>query len=211
MSQDPQIANVSTGSLYGSPASRLCSTPRVFRQCRDIDVDNTKRLTQVTGSGAVRRLEISIEINAPIQSLWNALVDSRKVEIWWTGGTIETYEGGRFILDDGAEVNGTVKVCHAPYIFEFTWNDSPEKSGHPALIDPHTKSMVRFDLTDLTEERTLLHFIQYLPFAEIVGAAAGWHQIIGERLKDFIETGKVCDDPNRFSELKSLYEDSSIK
>lgn len=167
-------------------------------------------LTRVSGSGPVRRLEIKLEIDSPIQKVWSALTDSNKVQNWWTAGIIEPREGGRFILDDGNEVNGTVKMCYPPYIFEFTWNDHPDNAGHPHLIDIHTKSTVRFDLTELENDRSSLTFIQYLPPDEVVGASAGWHQIVGERLKYFVETGSASDEPERFAELKKVYAASGI-
>jgi hypothetical protein len=78
------------------------------------------------------------------------------------------------------------------------------------MIDLHTKSTGRFDLTELEADRTLRCFVQYLPPGEIVGASAGWHQIVGERLKDFVETGTVNNDPDRFSELQEIYTASGI-
>jgi len=171
----------------------------------------TRLLTQVTGSGPIRRLEIKISIGANILSVWNALTDSQRVKYWWTTGVIEAKEGGRFILDEGEEVNGTVKVCHAPYMFEFSWNDSPKNAGHPDLIDHLTKSTVRFDLVELGADQTGLNFVQFLPPGQIVGAAAGWHEIVGERLKSYLETGKAFDNPSRFSELKKLYEEAGVQ
>lgn len=168
-------------------------------------------LTQVTGSGPVRRLEIKITINAPIQIVWDSITVSEKMKNWWEGGIIEPHEGGRFILGDGSEVNGTVKVSHHPYIFEFSWNDSPENSGHPSLIDPYTKSTVRFDLIELIENQTSLTFVQYLPPREVVAASAGWHEIVGERLLSYIESGVVLKNPNRFSDLKEMYSAAGIQ
>lgn len=168
-------------------------------------------LTQVTGSGPVRRLELKVTINAQIQNVWEYITVSEKIENWWAGGIIEPREGGRFILEDGSEVNGTVKICYPPYIFEFSWNDAPENSGHPHLIDSSTKSTVRFDLTEIDENRTNLTFIQYLPPGEVVAASAGWHQIVGERLPGYIETGNIPEEGNRFSELKEIYSAAGIK
>lgn len=171
----------------------------------------TALLTVVSGSGPVRRLAIKITIDAVIGIVWKALTDISEVKNWWTDGVIEAEEGGRFRLDDGKEVNGTVKLCFPPYLFAFTWNDFPERAEHPSLIDSNTKSIVRFDLIELSQNQTSLSFVQYLPPGEVIKAAAGWHEIVGERLKDYIETGKVLDDPNRFSDLQKLYQEAGIK
>ncbi len=173
-------------------------------------MSNEALLSKVYGAGPVRRLEIKLKLHAPIDRVWRAITESSEVRSWWTDGSIEAHEGGRFRLDQGEEVDGTVKVCFPPYLFEFTWNDAPASAGHPQLIEANTKSLVRFDLVELDEAHTQLSFSQFLPPTEIVGASAGWHQIVGERLKEFVETGAVSEDPNRFAELQKAYAASGI-
>lgn len=164
-----------------------------------------EKLTEISGTGPVRRLEIQIEIAASIDAVWDAITQAEQVAHWWTNGTIEAREGGRIVLEDGSAVNGTVKVSSRPNLFGFTWNDHPEKAAHPHLIDPVSKSPVMFQLVE-QDENTILTFSQYLPPGEVQGAAAGWHQIVGERLKEYTETGKVSDDADqRFAELLEIY------
>ncbi len=166
---------------------------------------NNERLTQIRGTGPVRRLEIDILLSASIQAVWNAITLDELMQQWWTGGEVEVKDEGRIVLEDGAAVNGTVKCCRPPYVFEFTWNDNPDSAAHPHLIDVHTNSLLRFDLIE-EDDGTALTFTQYLPPREIAAAAAGWHQIIGERLKSFVETGQVPDNHEaRFNELMKLY------
>ncbi len=174
-------------------------------------MSDSNLLTKVTGTASVRRVEIKLELNSSIQDVWEAITDNEKVKHWWTDGIIEAREGGKFVLEDGSEVNGTVKLCHPPYLFEFSWNDAPAKAGHPHLIDAKTNSTVRFDLVETGAERTLLNFVQYLPPGEIVGAAAGWHQIIGDRLKEFVEHGSVTEDKDRLNSLLEEYAAAGMK
>lgn len=171
--------------------------------------DNTL-LTEVTGTGPVRRLEIRLNLAAGIESVWHAISRSEELAIWWTGGRLEAREGGRIVLEDGHEVNGTVKLCYPPYLFAFSWNDAPESAGHPSLIDATTRSTVRFDLVESGPEQTALTFVQYLPPGEVVAAAAGWHEIVGERLRSYVETGSVRDDPGRFEALQQRYAAAGI-
>ena len=66
-------------------------------------------------------------------------------------------------------------------------------------------------MAELENDQTSLTFVQYLPPGEVVAASAGWHEIVGERLTSYVENGKVPEDPNRFSELKLVYETAGIK
>lgn len=170
------------------------------------------KLTSISGTGSVRRLEIQLQIAAPVSKVWESITDVEHVAHWWTSGTIGAHEGGRIILEDGTAVNGTVKICLPPYCFAFTWNDKPEEAAHPHLIDAVSKSLVTFQLVEEIvggKENTQLTFSQYLPPGEILGAAAGWHQIVGERLKSYVETGLVSDDADqRFMELQKIYADT---
>lgn len=171
----------------------------------------TELLANVRGSKSVRRLEISLSISAPITKVWQSITNPLELENWWTGGEIEAREGGKIILEDGSAVNGTVKLCFEPYLFAFTWNDTPDNAAHPQLIDSSTKSTILFELVEDGAEQTRLKFSQYLPAAEIVGAAAGWHQILGERLKSYLETGTAPEHEERFTELQNLYKEAGIK
>lgn len=165
----------------------------------------TERLAKIKGSDSVRRLEITLCIAAPIAKVWRSITDPQYLAKWWTGGEIDAREGGKIILEDGSAVNGTVKLCFEPYLLAFTWNDKPEKAVHPQLIDNSTKSTILFELVEDGADQTHLKFSQYLPATEIVGAAAGWHQILGERLKGFLETGKAPEHEERFAELQEFY------
>jgi uncharacterized protein YndB with AHSA1/START domain len=168
-------------------------------------VDSTPRLARVDGTGAARRIEVRTTIDADIDTVWNAITQVEQVRHWWTNGIIEPREGGRIVLEDGSEVNGTVIVCRPPYLFEFTWHDSPEESGHPQYIEKNTHSLAKFDLIEAGATCTLLTFVQYVPAAEAMAAAAGWHHIVGERLREFVETDTLVERPGRFSELKAVY------
>ncbi len=157
-----------------------------------------------SGAGETqRRVELKRTFNAPIQRVWDALT----VEMPnWAGTIIEPHEGGRVAQgnadecrDDATTQDGTIKVFQPPYIFEFTWNDSMPDQG-----------LVRYDLTELDEERTLLTLVQYVPGSQVEWAAPGWHQVV-ERLAVYLETGSVESiKEGRFMELHGIYREQGI-
>ena len=89
-----------------------------------------------------------------------------------------------------------------------TSSSSPGKTrweGKPDWFEDKTKSLLRIDLVENADKQTLLRLIQFAPANNAVGGTAGWHHFAGERLKSFLETGEVVDNPDRFDELKALY------
>ena len=164
-----------------------------------------EKLTTISGHGDVRRLQTQVSIAADIHEVWSAITDDEKIAQWWTAGKIDSFEGGRIVLDDGAELNGTIRTYAPPYIFEFTWRDNPADAEHSQMLEFTTKSLVRFDLVPLKEKQTHLTVIQYAPATFAHGAAAGWHHLAGERLVSYVEHGRAVDDSGRFETLKALY------
>ena len=164
-----------------------------------------EKLTTINGHGDVRRLQTQVSIATDIYEVWSAITDDAKIAQWWTTAKIDRFEGGRIVLDDGAELNGTVRTFAAPYIFEFTWRDNPADAVSSQMLEFTTKSLVRFDLVPLEEKRTLLTVVQFAPVSFAHGAAAGWHHLAGERLVSYLEQGCAVDEAGRFETLKSLY------
>ena len=162
----------------------------------------------IQGDGDVRRVLLQNELNAPISRVWDAVTTVDQIQHWWSdwraGGVIEPHEGGIVKLADGSWINGKVKVWQPPYIFEFTWHETI--SAETDWFEQHTRSLLRIDLVAIAANKTLLNLIQFAPVNCVVGGTAGWHEFAGERLDSYIENGKVEDDPNRFAQLKTLYE-----
>ena len=111
-----------------------------------------EKLTTINGHGDVRRLQTQVPIAAGIHDVWSAITENAKIAQWWTTAKIDRFEGGRIVLDDGAELNGTVKTYAEPYIFEFTWRDNPADAVSSQMLEFTTKSLVRFDLVPLEEK-----------------------------------------------------------
>ncbi len=162
-------------------------------------------LASITGQGRYRRVEVRRVVNAPIEKVWNAITRADEVAQWWAAGEIDAREGGRVKLGDddscddtGPGLDGVVKVCLAPYVFEYSWNEAYE----PA------QGLVRFDLVEIDDNTTQVTLVQTLPAKDIVAAAAGWHEIV-ERLGRYVDSGQtvpIPDDDGRFRELRSVYE-----
>lgn len=165
-----------------------------------------ERLTTIDGAGPVRRLQTRVLVRVAVETAWDAVTQAGHMEHWWTGGHLGSAEGEHVVLDDGASLNGTIKVWAPPHVFEFTWHDRPEASERPEWVEHRTKSLVRFDLVPCGDEETLISMIQYSPAEAAAGAAAGWHALF-ERLREYVETGRVETTEDRFEDLKPLYAD----
>jgi len=165
----------------------------------------------IQGDHSVRRIALQNELNANIETAWQAVTQVEQIQQWWPdwrpGGTIEPREGGRITLDDGSWINGIVKVWQPPHIFEFTWHESMDSAAD--WFEQDTRSLLRIDLVKTGEEKMLLNLIQFAPEGSVIGGTAGWHHFAGERLSSYIDRGMVEDDPNRFTQLKLLYSDNS--
>ncbi len=162
-------------------------------------------LASITGEGRYRRVEVRRVVNAPIEKVWNAITRADEVARWWAAGEIDAREGGRVKLadddscdDTGPGLDGIVKVCLAPHVFEYSWNETYE----PA------QGLVRFDLIEIDDNTTQVTLVQTIPAADIVPAAAGWHEIV-ERLGRYVDSGQtvpIPDNDGRFRELQAVYE-----
>jgi len=162
-------------------------------------------LASVTGGGQYRQVIVKRQINAPIERVWRALTSSEEIHHWWAAGVIEAREGGKIRLGDQSEpcgadaglpLDGTVKVCIAPNIFEFVWHDNYPDAG-----------LVRFDLLEIDETTTQITLVQNVPVKDIVLATAGWYEL-AERLSVYSTTNEavpIYNDPNRFDKLKGLF------
>lgn len=164
-----------------------------------------KKLTEVHGNGSVRRLQTRSEIRAPIDVVWDAITQIEHVRQWWADGTIGSKVGEPFQLAGEEDLAGTIVTLMKPHIFEFTWHDDPDRAARPEWLEEATSSLVHFDLVEIAADTTLLTLIQFAPLAGVLGASAGWHHIF-EILTSYIETGETTTTPNRFEELKKLYD-----
>ncbi len=164
-----------------------------------------KKLTEVHGIGAVRRLQARNEIRAPIDVVWDSLTQIEHVKQWWADGHIGAQVGESFQLGGEEDLSGTIVTMMKPHIFEFTWHDDLKKAANPEWIETATNSLVHFDLVEVAAETTLLTLISFAPLAGFVGASAGWHHLF-EVLTSYVETGDSATTDGRFDELKKLYE-----
>ena len=163
-----------------------------------------KKLTEVHGAGATRRLQTRTTVNAPIEIVWDALTKIEHVKGWWADGKIGSAVGESVQLGGEEDLNGSIVAFMKPHVFEFTWHDDLSLAEHPEWIEPATKSLVHFDLIELGAETTMLTLISFAPVSTMIGAAAGWHHIL-EMFKSYVETGDASSADDRFEQLKALY------
>ena len=169
---------------------------------------NPHRLTEVTGSASVRRLQTRILVAKAVTEVWSAITETKHLGHWWTNGTVGKHAGEAIQLAEPEDLNGTIICMRAPHVFEFTWHDNLSEAAHPEWIEPSTNGLVRFDLTEASGNNTLVTLMQFAPAESAFDAAAGWHELL-ERLKEYLERGVVADNPDRFNELKKIYAKSS--
>ena len=165
------------------------------------------RFGRIDGEGAVRRVTIERTLRAPIDRVWAACTEPAVLGGWWPdwapGGRIDGYEGGRIVLGGGEWIDGTVSIWRPPHRFAFTWKDSPAPNDD--WHEPSTASLCSFDLVELGDGSSQLALIQYMPAMSAIGGTAGWHELVGERLPEWLGSGAVTDRPARFDELRALY------
>ena len=162
------------------------------------------KLSEVHGIGTTRRLQTRQVINAPINTVWEAITLAEHVSQWWAEGSIGSKAGEPMRLGGEEDVNGTIITHMAPHIFQFTWHDKPEEAEHPEWIEPHTLSLVHFDLIETAPDATMVTLVSFSPVTSATGAAAGWHHLF-EALQSYVETGEYNSPPDRFEQLKALY------
>jgi len=162
----------------------------------------------ILGSGATRRIALERRLRAPIDKVWQAITSVDALKHWWVdwqaGGEIERKEGGRIVLGDGSWINGSVKTWAPPHIFSFTWHESLDDPQNTLGFEEKTKGLLRIDLVEVDADQTVLTLIQFLPAADTVGGAAGWHDF-GEYLASYLKGEKIDYKAERFAELKALY------
>jgi uncharacterized protein YndB with AHSA1/START domain len=92
-----------------------------------MDMTNLPLLTEITGTGKVRRLQTQISISKDVAEVWNAITETKHIGHWWTHGTVGKRAGEAFQLADREEVKGTIICMRAPHVFEFTWHELFER------------------------------------------------------------------------------------
>ena len=160
----------------------------------------------VVGQGKYRQIVVKREINAPIERVWRAITSAEEIGHWWAAGEIDAREGGRIRLGSdeydpavGPPLNGIVKICVEPYIFEFVWHKDYPQAG-----------LVRFDLIELDANRTQVTLIQNVPAKDVVGATAGWYELIDRLGRYAVTQQPVPAEPGRFAELKEAVVSAGI-
>jgi uncharacterized protein YndB with AHSA1/START domain len=167
---------------------------------------NDDDLAAVSGGGRYRRVEVNRVVRAPIQRVWRAITDPDEVRRWWATGDIEAREGGRVHLEgdgdcgpDAIPLDGRIKVCLAPHVFEFTWNEA---------YDP-AEGLVRFDLVEVDDATTLVTVVNLVPVRDVVEAAVGWH-VLMDRLRECASgAAAAVPDAGRLQALRAWYEGST--
>ena len=176
-----------------------------------------RKLATISGDGAVCRIGLSVDLPASTDAVWRALTQVDALRVWWPDwrseqpGVFDQHVGGCVRIGDGAWLDGLIKQWCPPTLLEFSWHET--KTDEALWFEPQTKSLVRVDLTP-QGEGCLLNFVQFCKSEACVGAAAGWHQLLGEHLLTYLKQGQalepileepILEEEGRFEALKALY------
>ena len=155
---------------------------------------------KMTGKG---RLEFSRRFDAPIERVWEFLVDPEKRKLWFAGGSTDDHAGGSMILDfdhrrlsetappkkyaDEETANYECEIIEydPPHRLAFTWGEHSSAETSKVVIS----------LREIGPGSTELELVHSdLSDREIIiGIFAGWHGhldllaevLAGERKTDF--------------------------
>jgi len=137
----------------------------------------------------VCRIDITREYSHPVEELWRAISDSRRISVWMNYSTrLEPVVGGEiyvdFSPDDG--IRGVVCAFDRNALLVYTWGDA----------------LVKWALSSKGGgSRLKLSHIGVEP-AKAPGLAAGWHAFL-DHLGPYLDGKKVAD---RFEQLERQYQ-----
>lgn len=133
-------------------------------------------------------------VEAPIERVWQALIDEHDLTAWLAPAIIGAGVGGsvEVAFDDGP-VTGSVTRWEPPRLLEYTW-----------VMADHADSIVRFELAEDGGATVLELLHTRLPDSMARGYGAGWHAYL-DRLTDQTAGRTVRDWDRRFGELIGNY------
>ena len=144
----------------------------------------------------------TVYIAAPVERVWNALVDSDVTRQYWGHENRSDWKPGsrwehvRVGPDGVVDVAGRVIEIDPPHRLVTSWH-SPDAEGDPART-----SQVTYEITPMGEESKLVvtHSDLNEPGMR-AGVSAGWPLVLSS-LKSFLESGKgLAALDNRIKEL----------
>lgn len=141
-------------------------------------------------------IERSIEVNAPIDRVWNLLTDPAEMPRWWktlVAAEIDLRPGGEMTLTWGEHgvTSARVEAVEAPVRFGFTWASNAE--GRPP--SPGDQTLVEFRLEEFGEITKVTVYESGFETLEIPdgermtsveGNIKGWTEALND-LKDLID------------------------
>jgi uncharacterized protein YndB with AHSA1/START domain len=82
---------------------------------------------KVTKANDGYRVVLVRELSHPIESVWNALTDPKKLRIWFTDIEGDSHPGAEIRIifqgEDRTVTTGKIVTMDKPVLFEFTWED----------------------------------------------------------------------------------------
>jgi len=151
---------------------------------------------RITEESGIYELVVERSYPAPLERVWQALVDPKQVEQWLGTVDLDLRKGGHYSIDfDGEDqCGGSILTWDPPHTLEYEWSEGT------------SPSVVRFDLTETSAgmQLRLTHSRQTARSAS--GTGAGWHAHLD--LFEAALEGREAKWETAYAAARPLYEGS---
>jgi uncharacterized protein YndB with AHSA1/START domain len=102
----------------------------------------------------------------PIEAVWSALTDPKRLEDWMGSADVEPRIGGRFdlMVNDSQPSTGRITVWEPPSVLEFRWSNASARDA-----------VARYELTRDGDGTQMLFIHEGIPNASRALMLPGWH------------------------------------
>lgn len=162
------------------------------------------------------KLEFRRQFDAPVETVWQFLVDPEKRKLWFCGGSTDDHAGGKIVFkfdhrrlsesgppEKYADENvvthhGEILEFDPPSRLAFTWFESAGAES----------SKVEITLTETGEGKTELHLVHTGVEGRdmLIGVFAGWHGHF-DLMAEVLTGPRKTDFWVRDQELETVYEE----
>ena len=133
----------------------------------------------------------------PVEKVWAALTDPKRLEDWMGVARVEPRVGGRYdmMLDGPHPMTGTIRVWEPPRVLEINWSNADAP-----------KSIVRYELVQDGDGTRLIFTHKGMPYASSALMLPGWHLFL-ERLGNVLEGAAPTQFRPGWREMQAIYVD----
>lgn len=168
-----------------------------------VTTTDASRMGRVTYEGDTATIAFERRLRHPVEVVWNALTDPRKLAQWYmTTARLDARQGGSIDYVSGPSqfhVTGRILTWDPPRVFEHEWNVEPRKG-----LPQGERSVVRYELTPDGDATILRVTHRRLTRPTSFGFVSGLH-IFLDRLEQQLDGNPLTDFVEGVSATRSLY------